>query len=142
MKSKRVPGPRQRNFAEFEILREPGTLTVTFPLHTVSPKSMHEMPWSKNARVKNERRVTGMYLLTCRPLPKLPVKIVLIRLAPKELDWSDNLNTSLAAVRDEIAQAYDVNDRGAPGDPIIWDYHQIKQSEYGVKIEISPAENP
>ncbi len=143
MKIKHNVGTRPRKFVEYAMsyvlsggALETGTLTektITFPLDTTSPKSMHEMPWAKHKRVKHERNITRVYLLASKPMPAFPLTIRVTRLAPRTLDAHDNLPMSLAAVVDEIADALGVPDN----DPrLTWRYSQEQQAEYGVRIHM------
>ena len=102
-------------------------IEVDIPVKTVSEANGRQHWADKAARVRLHRRtaqiVARKALQGARPLPCV---ITLTRLSPRELD-DDNLRQALKAVRDGIADYFDVDDR----DPSIrWEYGQKKASKY------------
>jgi len=65
--------------------------------------------------------------------------ITLTRIAPRRLDPGDNLNSSMKAVRDGIADALGIDDGDAR---LTWKYAQRKGNpkEYAVEVEVENAE--
>jgi hypothetical protein len=112
-----------------------GTWTCTLAVKLVSVSNLREH-WSvRSKRAKAHRFAAGIQLHAARAqLPALPVTVTLTRIAPRTLD-DDNLRGAAKALRDGVADAYQVDDR----DPrIVWAYDQRrgKPREYGVEIRI------
>lgn len=113
-----------------------GSRIVTLPLRTVSESNGREH-WAKKAkRVKSHRTAAAFAAraLLVRPLPAI---VLLVRVAPRALD-DDNLRGALKAVRDGIADAFEIDDR----DPrVTWEYAQrmglpgLYQVEMGVRAQ-------
>ncbi len=104
------------------------------PLKLVSVLNLREC-WQKRAARAKLHRSNAMYYLLAQNgtnRPKLPVAVILTRLAPRELD-GDNLQASFKAVRDGVADYFSTDDRN-PG--IEWQYKQEKAKDYGIRIEI------
>lgn len=107
-------------------------LTLRLPIKTESLNTAQH--WrTKARRVQRERGATAA-VVRVAPKPKLPVSVTLTRISPRELD-SDNAVGALKHVRDGVADAYDVDDRGPH---IRWVYEQRKGAakEYAVEIRI------
>lgn len=96
---------------------------LTVPVKTVS-ESNTRGHWAVRARrVKGQRGAAKALTQAALPGGPLParLKIVLTRIAPGELDKGDNLNSSLKAVRDGVADALGIDD----GDVrLSWTYRQ------------------
>jgi hypothetical protein len=110
-------------------------LILELPVKTVSEAnvSCHRMVRAKRAR--EQRRMSRGWLGVCgRPLPQLPVTIIIDRFGPKRLD-KDNLQRALKACRDGAADAYGIDD----ADPLItWKYGQnaTGPGDYSVQFTI------
>lgn len=119
---------------------------VKIPIKTVSEANL-QGHWSKrHKRAKTQKRwvkyVLGNAIKNESPefLKMRPLTITLIRIAPRKLD-GDNLQTSLKACRDQVADI--LNPGLMPGraddDPAItWEYDQRKgiAKEYAVEVSI------
>jgi hypothetical protein len=89
-------------------------------------------------RHKEQKRAIHLSLSASKDRFKLPCIVRMTRLGPRELDF-DNLVVSQKYVRDAIAEIItgDMRPGRADGNPNIqWEYHQQKNKEYKVKIEI------
>lgn len=127
-------GGGSRSVRHFPMNRK--VTVVSVPVRTRSEANLREH-WAKRARrVKKQRNAARMLVraaITSRPSGNLTVRLV--RIAPRKLD-SDNLASSLKAVRDGVADALGIDD----GDERIrWQYAQGKgrPGEYGVLVEIN-----
>lgn len=111
------------------------SMTVDIPLRAVSETNQREHWSSRNRRRKQQRGWTTLYLNSNRP-PPLPVRVTLVRIAPRPLD-TDNLWSSLKAFRDGVADHYEVDDND---EQIAWDVAQEKgePKEYAVRINVEP----
>jgi hypothetical protein len=89
---------------------------ISLPLHLVSEANARDHHMVKARRVKEQRWIVEQFIKDRlhRALRQRPGDIgwivLLVRLAPRALD-SDNLVSSLKAVRDGVADAFGVNDR-------------------------------
>jgi hypothetical protein len=112
-------------------------VTVTIPIRLESTLNVREH-WSKRAkRAKEHRTVTKLGVRECMGrvgARRMRFVVALTRIAPRSLD-GDNLQGSLKAVRDGVADALGVDD----GDPLVtWNYSQRKGApkQYAVEIQI------
>jgi hypothetical protein len=116
-------------------------LTVVLPLRAISVLNVREH-WSRRARRASEQRaVTRMALASQRAWPlHLPVEVTITRIAPRALD-GDNLQGSLKAIRDGIADALGLDDRHAA---IRWSYEQRRGAarQYAVELCIVEVTEP
>lgn len=104
-------------------------------LRTVSETNMREHWGARKNRRGHQRQTTHDDIKSALSVvPKLPVTVLLLRMAPRKLD-DDNLRGALKAVRDGVADWLGVDD----GSPLItWEYGQGKASKpryYGVTVE-------
>lgn len=110
-------------------------IDLTLKIKTVSEANTKEHWAVKSKRAKEQRKMAGMGLsmsLMFEGKHELPLAISFVRVGKKDLD-SDNLQSSMKAIRDGVADALGIND----GDKrITWDYQQEKGKEYAVKIRI------
>ena len=111
-------------------------ITLTLPIRTVSTLNAREH-WSKRARQAAEHRALARMLLTApwrAARLTLPVRVTFTRVAPRALD-GDNLQASLKATRDGVADALGVDDRTPL---VMWTYDQRrgKVREHGVEISV------
>lgn len=115
-------------------------LALKLPIRTVSELNQAEHWRSRHRRRKDQKRSVGLFLNTCKR-PRLPCDVWLTRIAPRQLDPGDNLNSSFKAIRDQIATWLGVDD----GDTskVCWRYQQRRGEprEYAVLIEIFGAED-
>lgn len=106
------------------------------PIRTIS-EANDSSHWTK----KRERRARQQFYIRGwwnkeKPKFMLPLKITLIRLAPRRLD-SDNNVSAFKAIRDEIASK--IFPGMAPGraddsDLLSWQYDQMSAKSYGIRI--------
>lgn len=114
----------------------PKTITVVVPVSTVSEANAHEHWRKRQQRAKRQRGSVVCHLLEHRyRLPKLPVRVTLTRLSPRQLD-SDNAVGAMKHCRDGVADVFGVDD----GDERYeWVVRQEKSKRPGVRITIEPA---
>lgn len=118
-------------------------LVVTIPNRVIS-ESNARGHWAKKARrVKDQRHTVGLVvsgLLSVEGAIGFPCTVMLTRIAPSKGLDGDNLQASLKAVRDGVADALRVDD-GAPW--ITWHYDQRrgKPKEWAVEIRIVRERN-
>lgn len=105
-------------------------VAVTVPIKTGRGLNAREHWAQRSRRVKSEREAVGWMLLGKRP--ELPCVVRLTRIAPSKGLDGDNLQGSLKAVRDSVAQWLGVDDADAR---VTWQYDQ-QRGEYGVRVEI------
>lgn len=111
-------------------------IDVVLTIRTVSESNARDH-WSVKAKRVASQRTAAT--LTLRPLVRLkmrlPVVVTMTRISPGMLD-DDNLRGALKAVRDGIADVFEVNDR----DPrISWEYRQARgRGAQSVRIQIAP----
>jgi hypothetical protein len=115
---------------------------ITLPLRTVSGMNAREHPMARSRRVKAERATVAWSLVQAfgkrRPSP--PLVIRLTRYAPSRGLDSDNLQSSLKAVRDAIAQWMGIND--ADETQARYAYAQARAPLYAVRIEFLQEQHP
>ena len=105
-------------------------------MKTVSELNQREH-WGATHRRRSAQRslVAWSFKLSDEKPPPFPVVVKLTRIAPRALDRGDNLNSSMKAIRDEVAKQLGIDD----ADPrVIWQYDQRKGDvrEQAVEIEI------
>ena len=110
------------------------------PIKTASEGNCSEHWAIKAKRHKKQKAWIKVTFLKERPCIKLPVHIVLTRIAPRMLDEHDILRSSLKWVVDALAECLIPGKAAGRADDsklITWEYHQQKGSprEYAVKIE-------
>jgi len=107
-------------------------IEVTIPIKSVSVANLR-MHWAVKAKLaKSHRAMARNAMAIASPAaPGLPLTLVLTRVGPRTLD-TDNLASSLKAVRDGIADWLGVDD-GSP--QIDWQYAQ-KRGSYAVEVEV------
>lgn len=117
---------------------------IVVPIRVHSP-NVEEHPFERARRRKYQHGMTGkIFLIYCPRFrnpwvydPSIPKRVLLTRLGPTLMDRGDNNNSSMKAVRDEIAKLMGVDDR----DPIVtWDYEQRIEDAYGVEVLITTKE--
>lgn len=116
-------------------------MTVEVPIRTVSETNAHEHWRHRQKRAKCQRQAVAMTVGRLDPALRPPVVVTLTRIAPRELDKSNNVG-ALKHVQDEVASLLGVDDRH-PG--IVWRYRQAKSPEpkyYAVRIRIERASGP
>lgn len=110
-------------------------ICVSIPLRTARGLNNREHHMARHRRVKKERQAVA-WALAGKTKPSLPVVVTLTRLAPSRgLDEGDNLEGSLKAVRDQIAEWLGVDDRDQR---VKWEYAQ-RRAPWGVQIEVRTA---
>lgn len=114
-------------------------MTITFPLRTTPGANNREHHMARHRRVRDERWATHAALVG-KARPAIPCAVLLTRHTPRgragKLD-DDNLQNSLKAVRDQVAEWLGINDR----DPRVqWFYAQDKGPDWGVSIDFQPEQ--
>lgn len=110
-------------------------VTLALPLRLGSGLNAREHWRARARRVRAERDAVALYLAR-EKRPALPVRVELVRVAPSNGLDSDNLQGSLKACRDQVADWLGTDDR----DPrIAWVYAQ-ERGAWGVRITISTVE--
>lgn len=113
-------------------------IAFSIPLKTVSGGNSREHPMVRHKRVKAERaKVNRVASKHKRPGPFLTV--LLVRVAPRELDPGDNLPSALKGARDAVASWLRIDDRSTL---VSWHYAQEKgktgEERVDVRIDIAP----
>jgi hypothetical protein len=111
-------------------------IAVTLPLkiESVANKRWH---WAKLATYHKTRRLQAWAELRALDIGRLigPVRVVITRIAPRQLDGHDNLRSGAKGLVDGVADWLGVPD----SDPRIqWDYAQETGApkQYAVRIEV------
>lgn len=114
---------------------DPNDIVVMLPLRTVSEANHSGKLKEKMKRKREQRMVARGLLLPFKHRLRLPATVRLVRIAPGSgLDPGDNLPMSMKAVRDGVADMFDVDDR----DPRYnWQYGQQRSQGYWVLVHIS-----
>ncbi len=103
-------------------------------IETRSEANKHEFWRARQKRAKTQHmHVSGVLAATFGRAPKPPLGFVLRRVAPRQLDHSDNVNTSMKFPRDACAKGVG---RDARDPRIAWIYEQRNGGvrEYAVEI--------
>lgn len=107
---------------------------IVIPVKTVSGMNAREHHMARSRRVKGDRTATSWALCQTAP-PVPPCTVKLTRLAPSNGLDSDNLQSSMKGVRDQIAEWIGIDDKS----PLVtWQYEQLRARDYGVIVEVSP----
>jgi len=111
-------------------------------LATANEANSSEHWTAKHRRHKKQKMAIKRAFLIDRPQITTPLRIVLTRIAPRELDGHDNLPASLKWIVDSIAAWFYPGKAAGRADDskeIKWEYKQEKGSkprEYGLRIEM------
>ena len=108
-------------------------------MQTVSETNMREH-WAERHKRRSAQRglVAWSFKLSSEKPPPLPVVVTLTRISPRMLDVGDNLNSSMKAVRDEVAKQLGIDD----ADPrVTWFYEQRKGDPKKQAVEIEIVED-
>ena len=110
-------------------------LSVEFPMELPSVANLREHWRPKAERAKRHRGETYLQLRTRALEHSVPCTVKLTRIAPRPLD-GDNLQSSLKACRDGVADFLKVDDRDAR---VQWLYAQEKgkPKQQALRVEIS-----
>ena len=124
--------------------KEDSTFIIRLPIRTVSEANSSEFWRIKAKRHKEQKKMIFDYWAKFNPVIKLPANVVLIRVAPRELDSHDNLRVSFKYLTDAISECLTGIKKAGRADSdkrITWDYKQEKGNvrEYAIRIEIQPA---
>jgi hypothetical protein len=114
-------------------------ISITLDLRTVSEANLRGKGGTRARMVRKKAQRNAVRLALGKLgslLPALPVRVTLTRHGRKRLD-DDNLAISLKAVRDGIADAYQVDDGS---DQYRWEYDQVLGPAYAVEIRIERRE--
>ena len=141
-KQQLVEKPRRARFVR-EAPHVAGDLVVLLelPLRTRTEGNNNEFWRARQKRARHARGITKVSLRARRRADdlKLPLNVLLTRIAPRLLDEVDNVSSSLKHVRDGVADWLGIDDKASS--PINWHYHQEQQTKtYAVRIEIFEAE--
>ncbi len=124
---------------EFGAILGDRQLTMILDIKTVTP-NLYEHYMKRNARVKEHKNKISKMLLPYVPVIQMPCTIKFIRLAPKFIDFHDNLPYSFKAIADSVTSEIIQDFRPGRADSnkgFTFEYDQVKSKVYGVKIEIS-----
>lgn len=109
----------------------PEAVRVLVPLRTGRGLNSREHWAARSRRVKAEREAVG-WMLPARRMP-VPCTVLLTRQAPSAGLDLDNLQGSLKAIRDAVAEWLGVDDRDAR---VTWMYGQ-RRGEWAVEVQIA-----
>lgn len=110
----------------------------TLPIRTVS-EANRRGHWAKHARrTADQRRAV---LLAFRPAIlaakwTLPVRVTIVRIAPRALDGHDNLCAALKACADGITDALGLKSDRAAGLSFVYGQERGAPKTYGVRITL------
>jgi hypothetical protein len=107
--------------------------SVEFALRTWNESNQRGHWAAQRKRRGPQRLVTRTFAHANLTRPELPCVVLLIRIAPRELDC-DGVVSALKQVRDGVADWLEIDDRDKR---VTWRYAQQKRSSYGVRIEVS-----
>ncbi len=112
-------------------------LVIELPIRTFSEANITHQHWGQKQKLVGDQRPVVKMAVIANARAKgvrleLPASVRLVRVG-SELDVGDNLEMSLKHVRDGVADAFGVGDRG---DHLLWDYGQ-EPGRWGVRIEIA-----
>lgn len=97
-------------------------MMLEIPIRTVSEANRREHWAPKAKRVAEQRALARMMTQQhASAIPRYPLTITLTRIAPRSLDMDDNLNGSMKAIRDGIADALGIKDNDTR---VWWRYAQ------------------
>ena len=114
---------------------------VEIPIFIPSRANFRGHTRSKKHRktVQEQRNVTRLALQAhVKDRPALPCAVTLTRIAPRFLDWGDNLPMSMKSVRDGVADWFGIDDADRR---LVWRYNQQKPEKprgFGLVIKIEP----
>ena len=126
-----------------DIPGHPVTLKLTVGIHTVSEINHHEHWRYRQKRAEEQHKTVAVALLRMPVKPRIPtrdapLRVKLIRLAPRKLD-SDNLAGAMKHVRDAVAKMLCVDDGNE--ELVTWEVAQERMSGgTAVRIEFSKKE--
>jgi hypothetical protein len=107
-------------------------MNVLVPVRTVSEANVRHHWRQRHARAAEQRFMTRALVRGHRGRLALPVTVTFVRLGSRDLD-DDNLRGALKAVRDGVADAFDLANDNDPR--ITWKYEQARGG-YGVRVVI------
>ena len=113
------------------------------PIKTISEANVMEHWTKRHKRHKQQLLVLNSFLSKIPKSYNFPIKIIITRIAPRELD-SDNLTISVKFIRDRLADFLIPNLAKGQADSdkrLEWVYNQSKgqPKEYAIKITIIPS---
>ena len=118
------------------------SVAVLLPMHLPSVANLREHWRVRAKRSKSQRGAARLALLPyARQLRTIRdgggvICVELTRVSPRKLD-SDNLQSALKAVRDGVADAFELDDGSAR---YCWGYAQLKGSpSVGITISVEPT---
>lgn len=120
-----------------ELGPEPGSVSavrVLVPIRIVSEQNRREH-WAVRARRVKQHRAAVTLLLGRQVPPPFPVRVTLTRIAPRKLDYHDNLRSGFKAVADAVADWLQVDDRD-PRVAWLYDQRRGRPREYAAEIGI------
>lgn len=112
---------------------------TTIPLRIQSEANLSEHRMKKHSRLKKQKGIIDLVLKNCGI--KIPCRVVLTRVAPRELDEHDNLRSAFKHVIDAIANVLIPGLKPGRADgskEIIWEFAQSKglPKEYALRIHM------
>jgi hypothetical protein len=117
----------------FDDQRPPAAIRVEIPIRTISEMNGRGH-WASKARRAKLHRQAAWLCLAAKVRPPLPCIVTLTRIAPRALD-GDNLQASLKACRDGVADWLKVDDRDHR---VSWCYQQHRgaPNQYAVEVAV------
>lgn len=106
-------------------------LHIPIRLQSLANTRMH---WRAMMRLKQQQRSATKLSMLGKPVPPLPLIVIITRIGPRKLD-DDNLAAACKYVRDQVAECVGVDD----GSPLYtWVYRQRNDGrhQHGVEVEI------
>jgi len=106
---------------------------IRIPIRTVSEANQRESWRNRHRRTSEHRSLSTMFVNSNKVSGRRPTRILLRRVGVQLLD-DDNLQGSMKACRDGIADAFGTDD--GPNSGITWEYSQKKGKPPCVEVEI------
>lgn len=107
---------------------------IAIPLRTSRGLNAREHHMARARRVRKEREAVAWMLRTAT-MPALPCSVLLTRIAPSNGVDSDNLQGSLKAVRDQVAEWLGVDDKDTAA---VYYLYSQRRGAWGVEISFAP----
>ena len=127
--------------------REVGVIPFEFeiPIKVVPGDNERDAHWGqRHERVAKVRAATALCWRNAKnsgvaKIPPLPIVVTFTRIAPDALDGLDNLNSSMKAVRDQVASELGLKSDRVP--EVKWRYSQHRRGvrEYAVHVRVDAA---
>jgi hypothetical protein len=139
-KTDKTRAPRAKKldtFVEQVVIDEPGRLSFTLPIKTISEANKGGEHWTKRYKRQEDQKTIIYYAIRSHiDKLKLPCTVTFKRYGPKLMDAHDNLPACFKRLVDYIAELLTGKTKGrGDSDPrITWKYDQEKCKSYGISI--------